>query len=68
MLVYIICVTLSLLQGSPYSIYSYDAAYLYFKLLKEIILENGNPRDGKLMYAKAQNYMFEGMNFVYVHI
>ena len=42
-------------QGFSWSIFTYDAAYMYLTILNETISEGGDPRNGTALYNKAKN-------------
>lgn len=45
---------------SDYSIFAYDAAWLYLLLLNETLSENLPYQDGRLLFQKARNRTFYG--------
>lgn len=53
-------ILVNLFQGSRYSVFSYDAAWLYLLLLNESLSEGLDWRSGNLLFSKARNRTFQG--------
>ena len=49
-----------LYQGHLFSLFLYDATYLYLLLLNEILAEGKDPKNGTLIFEKSKNRTFYG--------
>ena len=55
-----------LLQVSSFSGFLHDAVYLYLTILKDVLQEGGDTRDGHLFVRKSYHRTFEG-EIVHLH-
>ena len=54
-------------QGSEYSPFLHDIVYLYILALNKTLAEEGEPRDGEVMFKTATKLGFEGKPHVMLH-